>query len=221
MPDEDSSATGEGQTYAPAEIPWGPTIWNPVASEQRGPRSSGASPVRPGSTPRRGHVPAVVRLSRDHPKTLSSANNLVVDLAGVGDHDHARHLAEDTLARRRRVLGDSHPALSSANNLARVLRALGEIAHACRVAQDTLTRRRKFSVSITPAPCPRPTTSSSDLAGPGGSPPSPPPGRRHTARRRRVLGDDHPDTLSSANNLAHVLRTRASTRTPAASTKTH
>jgi hypothetical protein len=24
----------------------------------------------------------------------------------------------------------------------------------------------------------------------------------HTARRRRVLGDDHPDTLTSANNLA-------------------
>ena len=46
-------------------------------------------------------------LGADHVSTLSSANNLVVDLAAVGAHVRARRLAEDTLARRRRVLGDS------------------------------------------------------------------------------------------------------------------
>jgi len=46
-------------------------------------------------------------LGADHASTLSSANNLVVDLAAVGAHVRARRLAEDMLARRRRVLGDS------------------------------------------------------------------------------------------------------------------
>jgi hypothetical protein len=38
-------------------------------------------------------------LGADHASTLSSANNLVVDLAAVGAHVRARRLAEDTLAR--------------------------------------------------------------------------------------------------------------------------
>jgi Tetratricopeptide repeat len=45
----------------------------------------------------------------------------------LGEHQRARDLDENTLTRRRRVLGDDHPsALGSANNLARDLRALGQ-----------------------------------------------------------------------------------------------
>jgi hypothetical protein len=41
--------------------------------------------------------------------------------------DAARELNEDTLARRRRILGEDHPdTLASANNLAIDLRALDE-----------------------------------------------------------------------------------------------
>ena len=83
-------------------------------------------------------------LGADHPSTLSSANNLVVDLAAVGAYARARRLAEDTLARRRRVLGDSHPdTLSSANNLAHVLRLQGEYEEARRLDEDTLRRREE------------------------------------------------------------------------------
>ena len=66
-------------------------------------------------------------LGDDHPHTLLSASNLAVDLATLGEHQAARELNEDTLARSRRVLGDDHPdTLASANNLAFDLRALGE-----------------------------------------------------------------------------------------------
>ena len=51
------------------------------------------------------------------------------DLANLGEHQAARDLDEDTLARRRRVLGADHPdTLRSASNLAADLRALGEAA---------------------------------------------------------------------------------------------
>ena len=40
------------------------------------------------------------------------------------------------------------------------------------------------------------------------------------ARRRRVLGEDHPDTLISANNLANDLATSVSIRRPASWTRT-
>ena len=52
---------------------------------------------------------------------------------------------EDTLARRRRILGDDHPyTLVSASNLAVRLAALGEHEQARRMDEDTLARRRRI-----------------------------------------------------------------------------
>jgi hypothetical protein len=45
----------------------------------------------------------------------------------LGQYEQARQLAEDTLTRRRRVLGDDHPdTLRSATHLAAVLANLDE-----------------------------------------------------------------------------------------------
>jgi hypothetical protein len=56
----------------------------------------------------------------------------------------ARDLDQDTVARRRRVLGEDHPStLSSATNLADDLRALGEVQAARDLDQDTVARRRR------------------------------------------------------------------------------
>ena len=55
-----------------------------------------------------------------------SAKNLAEDLRDLGEHRAARELDQDTLERRRRVLGEDHPStLTSENNLAADLRALG------------------------------------------------------------------------------------------------
>jgi hypothetical protein len=63
---------------------------------------------------------------------------------GGGQHEHARQLAEDTLTRLRRVLGEDHPdSLLSAHGLACVLRALGEYQQAHELDEDTLIRRRR------------------------------------------------------------------------------
>ncbi|WP_232794202.1 tetratricopeptide repeat protein [Pseudofrankia sp. EUN1h] len=40
---------------------------------------------------------------------LSGAHTLAIRLAEAGNHAAARALAEDTLTRRRRILGDNHP----------------------------------------------------------------------------------------------------------------
>ena len=55
----------------------------------------------------------------DNPRTLTAANTLAVILAETGRYAEARDLGEDTLARRRRLLGEDHPdTLTSARNLA-------------------------------------------------------------------------------------------------------
>jgi len=56
----------------------------------------------------------------------------------------SRHLDEDTLTRRRRVLGQDHPdTLSSASSSAYHLRVLGEYQAARELDEDTLARRRR------------------------------------------------------------------------------
>ena len=55
---------------------------------------------------------------------MTSATNLAYDLARLGEHQAARELDEDTLARRRRVLGDDHPETMGSAALDLILRGL-------------------------------------------------------------------------------------------------
>jgi hypothetical protein len=55
-------------------------------------------------------MPARGNPSRPTTPTLTAAHWLAVDLSHLGDHEQARALAEDTLARHRRTLGPDHPA---------------------------------------------------------------------------------------------------------------
>ena len=104
-------------------------------------------------------------LGEDHPDTLAAASNLAVSLRAVGglpgtltssasnlavivghrgEHQAARELAEDTLARRRRDLGEDHPdTLTSAFILASALFELGEYQAARELNEDILARRRR------------------------------------------------------------------------------
>ncbi|MGV9249791.1 tetratricopeptide repeat protein, partial [Streptomyces sp. NPDC003710] len=62
----------------------------------------------------------------------------------LGQSEEARTLGEDTLTRRRRVLGEDHPdTLITASNLAVRLAALGQSEEARTLGEDTLTRRRR------------------------------------------------------------------------------
>ena len=58
-------------------------------------------------------------LGADHPNTLVAGNNLACYLRCIGRLDEALALADDTLCRMQRKLGDRHPlTLSCAVNLA-------------------------------------------------------------------------------------------------------
>jgi tetratricopeptide (TPR) repeat protein len=57
----------------------------------------------------------------------------------LGEYQAARELGEDSLARRRRVLGEDHPdTLASANNLANAYQDAGRAAEAILLHQQTL-----------------------------------------------------------------------------------
>jgi hypothetical protein len=124
-------------------------------------------------------------LGEDHPDTLASASNLAVSLRAAGEYQAARELGEDTLARRRRVLGEDHPdTLASADGLAISLRGVGGYPGALAAASNlaTIVRHRGEYQAAREL------------------------GEDTLARRRRVLGEDHPDTLTSADNLAISLQ---------------
>ena len=58
-------------------------------------------------------------LGEDNPYTLDSAYNMAVYLGHLGEFEEAREVADDTLIRRRGVLGEDHPdTLASAHILA-------------------------------------------------------------------------------------------------------
>jgi hypothetical protein len=63
----------------------------------------------------------------------------------AGDDGRAQvQLDEDTLARRRRVLGEDHPdTWTSASNLVMILGRVGEYQAARELAEDILARRRR------------------------------------------------------------------------------
>jgi ornithine cyclodeaminase/alanine dehydrogenase-like protein (mu-crystallin family) len=87
-------------------------------------------------------------LGEDHRDTLASASNLAADLRALGDHQAARELDEDTLARSRRALGEDHPdTLASADNLAADLRELGDHQAARELDEDTLARGQRGKTS--------------------------------------------------------------------------
>jgi hypothetical protein len=103
-------------------------------------------------------------LGRDDPHTLSSANNLAVDLRLVGDPFRARDLDQETLNRRQVVLGPEHPqTLHSAAMLARDLREAGDYQASTELLErtyqqylsvlgedfvDTLRTGKSFAVSL-------------------------------------------------------------------------
>ena len=104
----------------------------------------------------------------------------------LGDDGRAQvQLDEDTLARRRRDLGEDHPdTLAAASNLAVSLRAAGGLP-------GTLT---SFPGSLASSLHRGEQQAARELD------------EDTLVRRRRVLGEDHPDTLASAA-FAFFLRT--------------
>ena len=82
--------------------------------------------------------------TRGEPSTALPLHNLAVDFELLDEFQAARALNDDTLNRRRTLLGEDHPdTLTFADNLALDLYQLGEHHQARLLDEDTLLRRRR------------------------------------------------------------------------------
>ena len=126
----------------------------------------------------------------------------------AGDDSRAQvQLDEDTLARRRRDLGEDHPGtLAAASNLAVSLRAAGEYQAARELDEDTLARRRRVLGEDHPDTLASASGLAISLRAVGERQAARELGEDTLDRRRRVLGDRHPDTMGSYG-FAIFLRT--------------
>ncbi|MGC0327022.1 tetratricopeptide (TPR) repeat protein [Streptomyces sp. SAI-170] len=142
-------------------------------------------------------------LGEDHPRTLTSRNNLALAYQSAGDLGRAIPLYEQTLADRVRVLGEDHPrTLTSRNNLAGAYESAGDLGRAIPLYEQTLTDM----VRVLGEDHPDTLSSRNNLAGAyesaGDLGRAIPLYEQTLADRVRVLGEDHPRTLTSRNNLA-------------------
>ncbi|MFG3048993.1 FxSxx-COOH system tetratricopeptide repeat protein [Streptomyces sp. NPDC048241] len=152
------------------------------------------------------YAPWSADVGLDDVDVLMCAQHLGHASANLGDYLTARSTIEDTLSRRRRVLGEDHPdTMQSANNLANTLRQMGEYTEARRMLEEALSRRRR----VLGEDHPDTLSSAGNLAAVLNSLGEFAEARRMhedvLARRTRALGADHPQTLTAANNLANNL----------------
>lgn len=143
----------------------------------------------------------------DERTTIAASDLLAYAHRQLGQPQQARDLDEDSLARRRRLVGDAHPStLISANNLAADLRALGEYEQARQLDQDTLRRRRQTLGDDHLNTLSSANNLANSLALLGEHEQARRLHEEALTRYRRILGDRHPKTLTSARNLANDLR---------------
>jgi tetratricopeptide (TPR) repeat protein len=145
-------------------------------------------------------------LGPEHPKTLTSMNNLAATLHALGDLAGARKLLEETLEIQRRVLGPEHPdTLGSMNNLAGTLQAQGDLAGARKVEEETLDILRRVLGPEAPKTLILANNLAEIMQALGDL-----TGARKLEEEtldilRRVLGPEDPTTLTLTNNLAQIL----------------
>ncbi|MEV7891008.1 FxSxx-COOH system tetratricopeptide repeat protein [Streptomyces sp. NPDC002817] len=143
------------------------------------------------------------QLGPDHTDTLEAAHNLARAYDETQDHERARALDEDSLARHRRLHGEDHPGtLVSARSLAVRLWALGRHEEAVALDEKTLEVQRRVWGAEHPYTLLTATGLAVELASVGRVEEALVLEEETLERRRRVLGEDHPDTLLTASNLA-------------------
>ena len=141
----------------------------------------------------------------DHPDTLASRNNLAGAYRAAGDLGRAIPLYEQTLADRLRVLGADHPdTLASRNNLAYAYQAAGDLGRAIPLYEQTLADCLRVLGAEPPRHPDLAEQPRLRLPGGGGPGPGHPAVRADPGRPAAGTGRDHPDTLTSRNNLAYA-----------------
>jgi tetratricopeptide (TPR) repeat protein len=145
----------------------------------------------------------VDRFGPDHDETLHAANVLGEALSLSGNFAAAREVHEDTLDRRRRILGeDNNDTLWTANNLAEALRRLGDFQAARELWEHVLARRRLLLGEDHHDTLVIANNLAGGLRSLGDFRSARELDEDTMSRYQRALGTEHPGTLISANNLA-------------------
>ncbi|CAL1136673.1 unnamed protein product, partial [Cladocopium goreaui] len=132
------------------------------------------------------------KLGEDHPDTLNSINNLALLLYAQGHLAEAEPLFRKALEKSKAKLGEDHPdtllSLNSLNNLALLLQDQGRLVEAEPLYREALEKSPGAQLQRFQRDFGQWTWS-------------------HTLLdfRTAKLGEDHPDTLTSLNNLALLL----------------
>jgi non-specific serine/threonine protein kinase/serine/threonine-protein kinase len=162
-------------------------------------------------------------LGDEHLNTLISTTNLGVMLKTRGKFDEAEHLLREALAGFRSMFGDEHPdTMGAINNLASLLCVVGKLDAAEPLLKDALAGARTHFGNEHPSTMALINNLGSVVYSMGqllyhqgklnealGKLDAAEPLYREALEgRRRKLGDEHPSTLTSINNLSALLHAR-------------
>ena len=143
-------------------------------------------------------------LGPEHPDTLTSMNDLALDLDDSGHYAEAEKLEREALDISRRVLGLEHPdTLMLMSNLGNTLWQEGHYREAEKLNRETLGIQRRVLGPEHPGTLRSMNNLATDLD--DSDPEAEKLFRETLDIKRRVLGPEHPDTLLAMSNLAYVL----------------
>jgi len=143
-------------------------------------------------------------LGPEHPDTLTSMNDLALDLDDSGHYAEAEKLEREALDISRRVLGLEHPdTLMLMSNLGNTLWQEGHYPEAEKLNRETLGIQRRVLGPEHPGTLRSMNNLATDLD--DSDPEAEKLFRETLDIKRRVLGPEHPDTLLAMSNLAYVL----------------
>lgn len=145
-------------------------------------------------------------LGPSHPQTLSSMDDLALNLNRLGHHGEAEKLLRETLDLRRRFLGSEQlDTLKTMSNLAITVTVQSRYAEAERLHSETLALQRRVLGPDNPETLRSMTNLANTLGREGRYPDSEKLQRETLDVQRRVLGPDHPETLVSIFRLANII----------------
>jgi len=145
-------------------------------------------------------------LGPSDPQTLSSMDDLVLNLNRQGHFTDAEKLQRETLDLRRRVLGLQHPdTLRSMSSLANTLALEGRYADSETLQRETIDVQRRIRGPESPETLRSINNLANTLSREGHYSDAEKLQREALDIQRRVLGPEHPETLGSLGNLAATL----------------
>ncbi|KAK9384161.1 hypothetical protein V1515DRAFT_589424, partial [Lipomyces mesembrius] len=158
-------------------------------------------------------------LGEEHPDTLTSMNNLASVFKRQGKYEAAEPLYKETLRLSKKVLGEEHPdTLTSMNNLAVLFHSQGKYEAAEPLCKETLRLRKKVLGEEHPATLWSMNSLAvlfnrkgnlASLFNRKGKYETAEPLCKETLRlRKKVLGEEHPDTLTSMHSLASLFHSQ-------------